>query len=269
MAKQSPKIRVPSISTLLKGIVTPEGFEREETTEVWRWGQKETTYPVLRLTSPDVRIQINFSGGRDSYALADGHVTFDTSQGERTFDRYGVEDSFYIDNPAKASSRDRMWSNDRVQLGSRLGTVETSPGYRSFGEDRKDSWEDRYVVVWDDGESSTYTQKALDRAGVKRASEVEQTNARIRRFLTDDIPQARARIDRSEPVPTTSFMVTPEQKEKVTKTLQAGQPYRFTPAGFGVGLELTAAKQPWAERSAELARFFGVRTVWVSRFDAD
>lgn len=103
------KVRVPRPSTIMRGIKTPEGFEREERTETWQWGagSKPVTYPVLRLFSPDVEIEVHFSGGRDSYELASGHVTFDTAMGRRTFDRTGVEDSFYVNNPAKVT-----WVNE-------------------------------------------------------------------------------------------------------------------------------------------------------------
>lgn len=93
------KPAVPTVARMLREIATPEGFEREVRTEPkTQWAP---AVKVLVLKGDGIEIEIWFSGGRDSYSLASGHVTFETSAGRRTFDRYGVEDSFYIDNPAK------------------------------------------------------------------------------------------------------------------------------------------------------------------------
>lgn len=270
MSKQSTKVRVPRAATIMRGIKTPEGFERQETTDTWTpWGGRERTFPVLTLTSPDVEIRVEFSGGRDSYELATGHVTFDTAMGKRTFDRYGIEDSFYVSNPAEWDSSN-MFHGERVVLGSRLGTITSTPGYREWGEKRKDSWADEYVVAWDDGETLTYTDRQFKRAGVKRAGPVEQANETIRRVIEERIPEARERLARSEQVPTIPFSVTPEEKARVTEALLNEQRYSFTPGGMGVGYELNASRI-WSDskRSSELARFFGVPEVWVSTFDAD
>lgn len=93
---------VPTPPQLMAGIETPAGLRRTEGVEQQAWGNFEPR-PQLVLESDDVRIEINFSSDA-SYMLADGHVSFNSSQGWRTFDRRGVDDSFYIDNPRKQYS---------------------------------------------------------------------------------------------------------------------------------------------------------------------
>lgn len=208
-ASKNTKVRIPRATTIMKGIETPEGFEREQRVETWTWGPDRREYHVLRLTAPGVEIEVHFDGGRESFALASGHVTFDTPLGKRTFDRYGVEDSFYVDNPGK----------------------------------------------WGDGRDP-----------------IAQANEEIRRVIEERIPEALERLARSEQLPDIPFSVTPEQKRAVTDRLKLGRGYDFVPAGMGTGYTLTTwqpARDPYAKRSPELAKFFDVPDVWVSTFDAD
>lgn len=93
----SKKVVVPSVARMLRDIVTPKGFKREVTTEINRWNSKP--YKVLVLASPSIKIEIYFTGNRKDFFLADGHVSFKADGGWRSYDRYGVEDSFYIENP--------------------------------------------------------------------------------------------------------------------------------------------------------------------------
>lgn len=273
MTTKTKMTTVPSVARMMKEIRTPEGFERT-TSETWYAGGKE--WPVLKLESPDVSIEIVFTPQRDPYRkdgydLGSGHVTFKTSAGERTFDRYGVEDSFYVDNPLQWKN-DRLWEGTRVSwLAQRLlGTILESPGYRSFGPDRADSWEDRYTILWDNGNRVDYTESQRKRAGIVRADVIEQVNATIKHFLEVKIPQARARIDKSEHVPGLPFMVTAEDKERITKTLKRGEPHRFMPSGFGTGYTLSRRGTSWSRPAGkELERFFGVHPLHVETFDAD
>ena len=96
-------MKIPTTAAMLKGIKTPEGFTREVQSEKDGW---HGTFKVLALTGPGAKIEIEFVGDANSFMLATGHVTFEASGGWRTFDRYGVGDSFYIDNPAKMGGAD-------------------------------------------------------------------------------------------------------------------------------------------------------------------
>lgn len=260
--------RVPSVARMLRDIATPEGFEREVRTE-----PKTEWYPaykVLTLKSEDIEIVIEFSQGRDGYFLACGHVSFDTADGRRSFDRYGVEDSFYIDNPAKALGKEKLWEHQRVVRGAKLGTVVSGAGYRGNTPNRK--WVDEVVIAWDEGETTTYTEAQVKRNRIVHADVVEQTNATIRRFIEVRIPEARARIARSERVPTTPFSVTPEDKARVVQRLKTDKQYTFMPGGFGTGYTLTRSARTGgygAKRAPQLEAFFGVKPIYVSTFDAD
>lgn len=213
--KQTKKaVRVPRAATIIRGIETPPGFEREVTIIDLGWGDVPNVVDCLKLTSPDVRIEIHFTGGRKSYELASGHVYFDTNLGERTLDRTGVEDSFYIDNPLK-------WSKETLE---RYGS----------------------------------------------ADPIVAANEKIRKIVTETVPQAQARINRSERVPTIPFTVTPERKAEITELLQSGKTHTFTPSGFGTGYRLTTRRSQWTRPGpAELAKFFGVRAVHLERLDCD
>lgn len=93
----------PTPSEIISNIATPPGFTRTEGTwEGYVWGnQPPKNLPQLVFEGDGITIKINFGDDADGYILADGHVTFTSSQGVRTFDRRGVDDSFYIDNPRK------------------------------------------------------------------------------------------------------------------------------------------------------------------------
>jgi len=265
---------------MLREIETPEGFEREVRVEPkTNW---MPAFKVLALTSPDVEILINFyPNSRDSYSLASGHVSFDTPLGRRTFDRYGVEDSFYIDNPRKWIDAPR--AGDRVVHGKSkmLGTVTQGPGYREFGENRKDSYSDETTIVWDSADGAgtkvVYTKRQLSASKIAKADVIEQANHTIKQILEVRIPEARARLAQSERVPGIPFEVTPERKQEVTRTLASGSAYSFTPSGFGTGYRLFMKRDRYSrgipggsERAREeTERFFGISPIYVETFDAD
>lgn len=95
MPKKKPV--VPSVKRMLRDIATPDGFDRNVHQEpATKWFR---AFWVLELTTSDVKVSIDFSGDRTSFALANGHVSFKAPDGWRSYDRYGVEDSFYISNP--------------------------------------------------------------------------------------------------------------------------------------------------------------------------
>lgn len=76
-----------SFKKRMSTIQVPEGFIANMTEEPWDW-QGQKTHSVFTLTKPDDTI-IKFDQN------GSGHTSFNTEQGWRTFDRRGVEDSFY------------------------------------------------------------------------------------------------------------------------------------------------------------------------------
>lgn len=262
------KITVPSVARMIRDIVAPEGFEKTVRTEPkTNWGP---AFKVLVLKSADIEIEIHFLGGRESYSLASGHVTFETSAGKRSYDRYGVEDSFYIDNPLKMAGGRNMWTGDRVAKGKDRGTVTKAAGWTGFGEDR--TYSEAFSIRWDGEEDEThYTNEALlKRLGIVKADVIEQTNAKIWDIVHVRIPEDRARIGNSESVPGIPFMVTPERKALITQQLKAGGDYSFTPSGFGTGYRLSANRGPWSRQAdPKTAEFFGMSKLYVDTFDCD
>jgi len=266
-------VKMPTIAQMLKGIITPEGFEREVTTETWEWGKDKHKYKVLTLTNGDITIKIEFNSVEpEAYMLANGHVTFKAPDGgTRTFDRYGVEDSFYIDNPLKTAGYD-IRTGDRVREGKRLGTVEQGAGYREFGVNRKDSWCDDVTIVWDDGEQMTRKSATWKKRGLeKHVDVIWDTNQTIKKFIEVKIPESLERIARSESVPSIPFSVTPERKSEVIKTLIGRKTYTFTPSGFGIGYQLTWKKCPYGGHRAdtELEQFFKLTPIYINQIDCD
>jgi hypothetical protein len=96
-SEHAPPVAVTA-ADLVAGINVP-GMVGTQETEKWP-GQPDM--PVFVLTGNGITIRVNFWGGdikkpvSASNVLASGHVSFTTSKGERTFDRTGVEDSFYV-----------------------------------------------------------------------------------------------------------------------------------------------------------------------------
>ena len=68
-------------------ITPPQGFTTELKTESWGWGENKDNWLVFIVSSPEAKIQFDQSGT--------GHVSFKTEKGWFSFDRRGVEDSFY------------------------------------------------------------------------------------------------------------------------------------------------------------------------------
>lgn len=86
---------------VLRGIPTPDGFTREEKHDPGKgtaWDPEE--YEVT-FTSEDIKIRMVHSPtpeGKDTYVyhIASGHTDFKSAHGWLTFDRHGIEDSFYV-----------------------------------------------------------------------------------------------------------------------------------------------------------------------------
>lgn len=267
---------VPSVETLMNGIITPDGFEREETVgENWHPNPEyRSTFPVLKLTSPDTRIEIHFTTGkyrRTGYDLGSGHVTFDTPMGERTFDRYGVEDSFYIDNPLKDYEL-KFWHGDRVCHG--LGAERVSEPLTDLRDPHLDDLPNRGVGAVDDVRALHLETLQLGLCVLGAFRRVGQVAVPEDPDRPDALAALHALVGdgaaNSEKVPQLPFTVTPETKAKIAETLRGGGIHRFVPSGFGTGYALSTQRSRWAEQSTVLARFFGgVHVVYVEKFDAD
>ena len=104
--KKTAKVRVPSVAQFQKEIAVPSGFTAKAGKTSWGHGLNHFEVDNLILEGDGITITIDL--GRDNYSLGTGHVSFSTSQGTRTFDRRGVEDSFYIGNPQNYGINDEL-----------------------------------------------------------------------------------------------------------------------------------------------------------------
>jgi len=59
--------------------------------------------PQVRLRTPDGLITLDIDLKPNGTPAGAGHTTFKTKHGTRTFDRHGVDDSFYVENWKKLS----------------------------------------------------------------------------------------------------------------------------------------------------------------------
>jgi hypothetical protein len=253
---------VPTPKAIMKDIVTPAGFTRTETStdKLDSFRGYDQKWPVLVLESPDTRIEIWFSpANTGSWDLGSGHVWFDTAHGRRSFDRYGVDDSFHVPNPARSGGPYEPRHDDIVEVDGHLAKVTEVTG--------RERWP---ITVSHDGTVEAFTKRRFASHGGRYASAGAQTNESIREVIEERIPEARARIDRSESIPGIPFMVTPESKAQITAKLKKGEQHSFMPSGFGTGYVLHARRSPGAKAATKkTCDFFGVSPLWVSTFDAD
>jgi len=82
----------------LAAIKTPDGFTRETIVDTGHGYNGDRSVPGLRLTGHDgtTTLTIVMTDADDTWAPGTGHTEFTTSAGQFSFDRTGVEDSFYI-----------------------------------------------------------------------------------------------------------------------------------------------------------------------------
>jgi hypothetical protein len=112
----------------LNALATPAGFTRERCLDTWP-GQK--SHPALVLAGDGVTIRVVLDGLDDEWSAGTGHTTFTTAKGERTFDRTGVEDSFYLSHDATVASVDAEVASQLQRVAesrARLLRSETVPG---------------------------------------------------------------------------------------------------------------------------------------------
>jgi hypothetical protein len=86
------------VTKFLNDLATPEGFVKTFGTEDYSWGKEKILHPSVIFTKgTDIEIKIVISSPTDKYMAGSGHTSFATKLGRRTFDRRGVEDSFYVE----------------------------------------------------------------------------------------------------------------------------------------------------------------------------
>lgn len=83
--------------------------------------------------------------------------------------------------------------------------------------------------------------------------------------------QAKTKDYVTLPAPFSSFRASAEQIEGYKKLLRTGQYVTFTPSGFGTGYRLMTRRSSRYDKpvSAEVARFFGVNTLYYETLDCD
>lgn len=105
-AKRKATVGTPmnlGVKNFLAAIPTPDGFVKTDVVEEWSPKQK---WPGVQFVGHDGKttIKVIMHNVEDEYAPGTGHTDFVTSRGSFSFDRHGVDDSFYVnaeDTPAK------------------------------------------------------------------------------------------------------------------------------------------------------------------------
>jgi hypothetical protein len=86
------------VTKFLEEIAVPEGFTKTFCEEDYSWGREKILHPAVKLEKgTEIEIKIVITDPNGSWACGSGHTSFSTKLGRRTFDRRGVEDSFYVD----------------------------------------------------------------------------------------------------------------------------------------------------------------------------
>jgi hypothetical protein len=86
------------VKKFMDALAIPEGFTKTFGTEDYSWGKEKVLHPSVIFTKgTDIEIKIVITSPTDKYMAGSGHTSFNTKLGRRTFDRRGVEDSFYVE----------------------------------------------------------------------------------------------------------------------------------------------------------------------------
>lgn len=126
-----PTLRTLGIKKFLNAVPAPDGFTKEIYRENIGWSEKSGTRPAVRFRTSDIEIQI-VMGDMNSYSVGDGHTLFDTAKGRMSFDRTGVEDSFYVDADdtlAAVNAKLQKQINRIAETRARLARSVTVPHY--------------------------------------------------------------------------------------------------------------------------------------------
>lgn len=98
-SNKSPKTRTKAIcdEAFLAAIPVPEGFASEAFVEDWPGMEAQILGRKFVGHDGTTSIRVESDQRESDWLIASGHVDFKTSQGRFSFDRRGVEDSFYVD----------------------------------------------------------------------------------------------------------------------------------------------------------------------------
>lgn len=114
--------------------------------------------------------------------------------------------------------------------------------------------------------------RSYDRLGVEDSfywnSEEELSRVLLRDLARIDL--SRAYHERAIEVPGIGFTVSPEGRDAIREKLKSGRSHSFHPSGFGTGYVIVPNKRHnYSKASPALRKFFGVRALWIYRYDAD
>lgn len=126
------------VQKLIKEITAPEGFTKtikDVPKQNWMCGHTDVEFTKHEPNDQiNIKLVFNHDGGKISSSwdiVASGHTTFSTAKGERTFDRLGVEDSFYVNGDETLESlREKL--NEQIEKikvsRERISKSESIPG---------------------------------------------------------------------------------------------------------------------------------------------
>jgi len=255
--KPLSKVFLKEVRTLCDAYQPPAGYAKvaEERSSDWR------DYFALEVSNESNKILFEFLPGGDfgqrkTHWRVEGHVTFMTPNGECTFDRLGVEDSFYLDwNCTSAAKPFRVIVNDGKTPAVRARTLarfETRAEAEKFMRDKNQEMLKIYLPIGLSDESA----RGLTLDDVVNR-QLERISERLKYYET------------AITVPSIGFTISPDGKKKYEEMLKSGKSVQFMPAGFGVGYNLSTRQLRFSTPNSELAKFFGVPKIWVSRLDCD
>lgn len=115
--------------TFFAALATPTGMTKDVGRSAPEWGEKKG-HPQVTFTGDGIEIKVGGLAITDD-GWADGHTSFTTSKGQRTFDRTGVEDSFYVDAKDTVKSVNAKIAEQITRVAesrARLARSETVPG---------------------------------------------------------------------------------------------------------------------------------------------
>jgi len=127
-------VKVLGVEKFLVALSAPIGWKKEIYEHSDGWNGKGVKYPAVRFQPMigDIEINIVIRAPKETrFSIGDGHVYFDTAKGRMSFDRIGVDDSFYIDaedTPASVALIFKEQLNRIEECRARLARSLTVPG---------------------------------------------------------------------------------------------------------------------------------------------
>ena len=126
------------VKKFLDEISVPEGFTKtlyDEKSERWTdAGYEPVLYPSLRLEKgQEIEIKLIIEAPEAKYCVGAGHTSFQTKLGRRTFDRRGVNDSFYVDEGDDVQTVDKKIADQLKRVAESVEKMERSIEVPSLG----------------------------------------------------------------------------------------------------------------------------------------